>query len=160
MLALFVSASLHATETCNSVSLAVENSYMEQILAEQNVANSQFANKDFLIASFMSENQKRFKSAELMGIRQKLTNLSEQQLMMLSSINFKDPTVAVVLSVFLGGMGIDRFYIGDIGAGVGKLLTLGGFGIWWLVDLFAISGKTKKNNSKDFNEAMVINSAL
>jgi hypothetical protein len=46
---------------------------------------------------------------------------------------------AVLLSFFLGFMGIDRFYLGYTGAGVGKLLTLGGCGIWALIDLINIA---------------------
>lgn len=47
--------------------------------------------------------------------------------------------VATMLSLFLGTFGVDRFYMGQIGRGIGKLLTFGGFGIWYLIDLIFIA---------------------
>jgi len=55
--------------------------------------------------------------------------------------------VALVLSIFVGPLGADRFYLGKIGTGVLKLLTLGGFGIWSLIDIILIA--LKKLNDKD-----------
>ena len=46
--------------------------------------------------------------------------------------------VAVLLSLFLGVFGADRFYLGYTVFGILKLITFGGFGIWWLVDLIRI----------------------
>lgn len=62
----------------------------------------------------------------------------------------KSKMVALLLSIFLGGLGIDRFYLGYIGLGILKLLTGGGLGIWWLVDLIMIA--TGKMKTKDGQE--------
>ncbi len=50
----------------------------------------------------------------------------------------KSKMVALILSILLGGLGIDRFYLGYIGLGVLKLLTGGGCGIWWLIDIIML----------------------
>ena len=47
----------------------------------------------------------------------------------------KDWLVALLLSAFVGWLGIDRFYVGHTGLGVLKLLTCGGVGIWALIDI-------------------------
>ena len=64
----------------------------------------------------------------------------------------KDPTVALLLSIFLGGLGVDRFYIGDIGLGVAKLLTGGGLFIWAIVDWFLIRNATAAKNTEAIRE--------
>jgi hypothetical protein len=51
----------------------------------------------------------------------------------------KDWTVALILSIFLGTLGIDRFYLGHTGLGILKLITCGGCYIWWLYDLIMIA---------------------
>lgn len=51
----------------------------------------------------------------------------------------KSFTTALLLSFFLGGLGVDRFYLGYTGLGVAKLLTLGGCGIWSLIDFIMIA---------------------
>ncbi|HEY6966487.1 MAG TPA: TM2 domain-containing protein [Burkholderiales bacterium] len=50
----------------------------------------------------------------------------------------KSNTVALLLCFFLGFLGIHRFYVGKIGTGVLMLVTLGGLGIWNLIDFIII----------------------
>jgi len=52
---------------------------------------------------------------------------------------------ALLLSVFLGGLGVDRFYLGYTVLGIVKLLTGGGCGIWWLIDVILIATKKLKD---------------
>lgn len=61
----------------------------------------------------------------------------------------KSGLVALLLCLFVGTLGIHRFYVGKIGTGVLQLLTLGGFGIWTLIDLvLIIVGSFKDSEGK------------
>lgn len=73
------------------------------------------------------------------------TDISESEILALQS-QMKDPLLSILLSIFIGSLGVDRFYIGDVGLGIGKLLTAGGCGIWWLIDIFLIVDATKQKN--------------
>lgn len=97
-----------------------------------------------------------FPAEQLPYIRERLANLPDEKSSMIYSVEFKNPTTALVLSLLLGCYGIDRFYIGDIGIGIGKLLTCGGFGIWTIVDWFLIRDATKKVNAEKFMQMISI----
>ena len=158
--AVFTFSSLRAENSISETLAPIEGSYIEQMMAANYFADSQMSNRDFLITSFLMENQKRFYPADLILLKDTLYQLSDKELLALSTTNFKNPTVSVILSVLVGGYGVDRFYIGDIGLGVAKLLTGGGLGVWYIVDIFLISNKTKKNNNKDLQETLMLNEVL
>lgn len=59
----------------------------------------------------------------------------------------KDWLVTLLLCLFLGGIGGHRFYAGKIGTGILQLITIGGCGIWALIDLIMVL--TGKFTDKD-----------
>ena len=51
----------------------------------------------------------------------------------------------LILAVLLGTIGVHRFYVGKIGTGVLMLLTAGGLGIWWIIDIIMIATSNFKD---------------
>jgi len=56
----------------------------------------------------------------------------------MAEVSEKKRLVALLLCIFLGGLGVHRFYVGKIGTGILQIVTCGGVGIWWLIDLIMI----------------------
>lgn len=77
----------------------------------------------------MMTNQKYLPAEKIVFIKQKLLNVDEEKFNLVSAVAFKDPTTILLVSIFLGTLGIDRFMLGDIGMGILKLLPLGLCGI-------------------------------
>jgi hypothetical protein len=59
----------------------------------------------------------------------------------------KEYIIALLFSIFLGYFGIDRFYMGQVGMGIGKLLTGGGCGVWWLIDVILIATRSSNDSA-------------
>jgi TM2 domain-containing membrane protein YozV len=97
---------------------------------------------------FLLTHSKSFETHHLSFIREKLLALDDSQWIIIQSINIKDPMLSLIISIVGGHFGIDRFLIGDIGLGIGKLITCGGIGIWTVIDWFLIMDATRDRNFK------------
>ncbi len=105
------------------------------------------------IDMFIMTNQKYFPAEKIVFLKEKLRTLDEEKFSLVSAIDFKEPTTILLISLFLGTLGIDRFMIGDTGIGILKLLTGGCCGILTVIDWFSIVKKTKEVN---FNNLMTL----
>jgi TM2 domain-containing membrane protein YozV len=71
----------------------------------------------------------------------------------MENVSDKKRLVAFLLCWFLGSLGVHRFYVGKTGSGVAQLLTLGGLGIWSLIDWITIlCGSFKDSDGKTLSE--------
>lgn len=102
---------------------------------------------------FFATNGKKLPANKIAVIRDKMSSLDDSRYATIASVEMKDPTIALILSILLGELGIDRFFIGHTGMGLLKLFTMGLCGILWLIDIFTISGKVKERN---YQELMTI----
>jgi TM2 domain-containing membrane protein YozV len=67
--------------------------------------------------------------------------------------NKKNLIVALVLGIFFGTFGVDRFYLGYVGLGILKLITFGGCGVWQIIDIILIAtGNLKDADGNDLEQ--------
>lgn len=95
---------------------------------------------------FLMSKSKFFEENNIPYIRERLLTATDSKWVAIQTIQFKDPTIILIVSIIAGAFGVDRFLIGDTGLGLGKLLTCGGLGIWTIIDWFLIMGTTKEKN--------------
>jgi len=74
-------------------------------------------------------------------------------------MNQKSKTTALVLCIFLGWLGVHRFYVGKTGTGILWLLTWGIGGIGWFIDLFLVGGMVDEYNMNQMLKENMINNA-
>ena len=102
---------------------------------------------------FLMTQAKTFLPQHVPIIKEKLMAMDDSKMLTVQSMDFKDPTTLLLISLFLGSLGVDRFMLGDTAMGILKLLTGGLCGIMTIIDWFSISNKAKEAN---YNAIMAI----
>lgn len=131
----------------------VYNIYMVNYIFAKYIKNWVFYMDQQKIDMYIMTNQKYFPEEKIVYLKDKLRTIDEEKFSLASTVELKDPTTILLVSIFLGTLGIDRFMIGDTGMGILKLLTAGCCGILTIVDWFSIQKKTKDLN---FNKLMAL----
>ncbi|ERL26206.1 MULTISPECIES: TM2 domain-containing protein [Leptotrichia] len=112
-------------------------------------------NPDF-VQQYIMANAKFFPEDSINELKARLSKLSQNQFNAIQGIQLKDPMIMLLLSLFLGSWGIDRFLLKEIGLGIIKLLTAGGCGIWTIVDWFLVMNRTREFNYKLVSNSLPI----
>lgn len=102
------------------------------------------------IERFIAVHGRNFPQERIGIITSQLERIDDTKYIAIQSASYKSDTTLLIVSIFLGGFGVDRFMLGQTGAGIGKLLTGGGCTIWWLIDIFTIMKATREYNFKLF----------
>lgn len=77
------------------------------------------------VDTYIMTNQKYLPAEKIVFLKQKLLEIDETKFSLVSAVEMKDPTTLLLVSIFLGTLGIDRFMLGETGMGILKLLTVG-----------------------------------
>ena len=119
-----------------------------------------------MIDYYFINNKDRFPAEKIPLIKQKIHEIDVRTggtmtdadiITVMDAVQTKTPTNMLLISIFLGGWGVDRFMRDEVGMGVLKLLTGGVCGVLWLVDVIQISQKVREDN---FNKLMAALSTL
>lgn len=99
------------------------------------------------VATLVAQYKELIPQEQLLTFKAALEKADDGAYERLMTVPTKNPTTVILLSIFLGGIGVDRFYIGDSGLGIAKLL-LGWltFGIWPIIDIFNCHKAAKQKN--------------
>ena len=102
---------------------------------------------------YLLANRDYFPEKHITFLKEKLRGAPERSFEIISTVRLKRPVVILILSLFFGYLGVDRFMLGDTGLAIFKLLTFGGFGIFAIIDWFLVYGRAKEKN---FNNIMLL----
>lgn len=106
------------------------------------------------VASYLQQQRTLFPPHHLHLLEKLLLNADEAQMARFASTPLKSPGVALLLAIFGGMLGLDRFYLGQPAAAAGKVLTGALCGTWWLADCILIRQAARMRNQRKAMEIL------
>ncbi|MGN0561295.1 MAG: TM2 domain-containing protein [Candidatus Fimenecus sp.] len=79
-------------------------------------------------------------------VEQALLEAPEAFAEIMKTIPFRKPSTVKLISILVGSLGVDRFYLGDVKKGIIKYFTFGGFGVWWIKDFLSAKDRCRAYN--------------
>ena len=103
---------------------------------------------------YIQNNQKNLPPERIEELRAMLLAAPDDKFQVVSAVQLKDTTTMLIIAILLGGWGLDRFMLGDVGLGVAKLLTAGGCLVWTVIDAISAQKRTQDFNFNNITAAL------
>lgn len=100
------------------------------------------------VQAFLAANHDCFAPEQIFNVKSSLEKMDDSKLPIIQSITFRSTTLVILLAVLVPFL--DNFFVGKPAAGIFKILTAYGLGIWWIVDMCTAKKRTYTYNYKKF----------
>lgn len=102
---------------------------------------------------FIDKNAKYFTPEDAKKLQDSMDDATRRQYNSIKAVKLKDPTAVLVFAIIYGYFGLDRLMLDDM-KGLLKLFTIGGFGIWWIADIFTARKRAWARNYELIKNAL------
>ena len=106
------------------------------------------------VDQFLAANKGAFPQDMMGEVREQLLKVHEADWTKVSTLSFTNPVLVLILDIVFWWTALDRFWLGQIGLGIFKLITCGGCGIWALIDWFSVMKRVRQKNLDKLNAAL------
>lgn len=107
------------------------------------------------IETFIAQNATKFPQYKIGLIKEVLAKVDDDKASAIMYLDLTEPSTVLIVSILCGGLGIDRFMLGEVGLGILKLLTCGGCYIWWIIDMVNAQSNAREYNYKKLSKALL-----
>ena len=100
---------------------------------------------------FIGQHADDFEPTDIPEIKRILESIDESKYFFITGQKYVEANTMLIIAILLGW---ERFWMDDIAMGVVKVITSGGCGIWWLIDIFSAKKRARKYNFNKFMQAV------